>query len=54
MMKVSDYVLTEKYVQQYVGECIFKPDIDLDRDHCILMTSLYTPITHKAHRKDQN
>lgn len=30
---------------------IVKPDIDLDSDHCILMTSLYTPITHKAHRK---
>lgn len=41
--KVNDYLLTEKYVQKYVRECIVKPDMDLDNDYFILMASLYTP-----------
>ena len=35
--KVNDYVLTGKYVQPCVKECIEKPNIELDSDHCILI-----------------
>ena len=49
--KVNDYVLTEKYVQQYVKECIAKLNIDFDSDHSILITSLHTPMTRKVRRK---
>ena len=48
MMRVNDYVLTEKYVQKYIGEYIVKPDIDLDSGHLILITSLNTPVTSKT------
>ena len=50
-MEANDYVLTEKYVQQYVRECIVKPDINLNSNHCILIISLYTPMTCNARRR---
>lgn len=46
--KVNEYVFTEKYEQQYVRECITKSSIDLDSDHLVLITALYTPMTRKA------
>ena len=46
--KINDYVLTESYVQQYVTDCIAKHEFDFDSDHCILITSLCTPMTCKA------
>ena len=49
--KKNDYVLTESYVQQYVNDCIAMPDIDLDSDHRILITSLNTPMTRKARKQ---
>ena len=49
--KVNDYVLTESYIQQYVTDCIVNPDIDLDSDHRILITSLCTPMTRRARKK---
>ena len=49
--KINDYVLTEKYVQQYVLGCISRPDIDLDSDHRILITSMCTPTTRRARWK---
>ena len=48
--KVNDYVLTESYIQQYVTDCMVNPDIDLDSDHRILITSLCTPMTRRARR----
>ena len=52
-MNVNDYVLTEKYVKQCVRECFVKPDIDLDSDHLILITSSYILITRKARRRSK-
>ena len=49
--KVNDYVLTEEYIQQYVNDCIVRPELDFDTDHRILITSLCTPTTRKARRK---
>lgn len=49
--RINDYVLTEKYVQEYITGCIAKPDIDFDSDHRILITSLNTPTTRRARRK---
>ena len=49
--KKNDYVLTESYVQQYISGCIAMPDIDLDSDHRILITSLDTPMTRKARKQ---
>ena len=52
-MNVNDYVLTEKYVKQCVRECVVKPDIDLDSDHLILITSSYILMTRKARRRSK-
>ena len=47
--KVIDYVLTNKFVQQYITDCVVKPNIEVDSDHRVLVTSLRTPI-NKASR----
>ena len=47
--KVIDYVLTNKFVQQYITDCVVKPNIKVDSDHRVLVTSLRTPI-NKASR----
>ena len=49
--KVNDYVLTEKFVQEYVIDCVARPEIDFDSDHCLLQTSLCTPTTRRARWK---
>ena len=41
-------MLTEKFVQQYVTDCIALPDKDFDSDHRILITEMKTPKTKKA------
>ena len=48
--KINDYVLTEKYIQQYVIQCIVMREYDFDSDHCLLKTTLTTPCTRKARR----
>lgn len=48
--RINDYVLTEKYVQQYINDCIARPEIDFDSDHRILITSLCTPMTRKSRK----
>ena len=50
-IRVNDYILAEKYVQDYITERKAEPDIDLDSDHRILIASLNTPSTKKARRK---
>ena len=45
---INDYVLPEHYVQQFITDCIAKPDFDFDSDHRILVTHLRTPMTRKA------
>ena len=41
-------MLTERYIQQYISDCIVQPDIDFDSDHRILVTEMNTPKTKKA------
>ena len=48
--KINDYVLTGKYVQQYVTQCIVMRDYNFDSDHRLLKTTLTTPCTRKARR----
>ena len=45
---INDYVLPEHYIQQFITDCIAKPDFDFDSDHRILVTHLFTPMTRKA------
>ena len=49
--KKNDYVLTEKFVQQFIKSCKAEPDIDFDSDHRILITELLTPMTRRARWK---
>ena len=46
--RVNDYVLMERFVQNFVIDCKAEPDIDFDSDHRILITSLHTPMTRRA------
>ena len=48
--KINDYVLTGKYVQQYVTQCIVMRDYIFDSDQRLLKTTLTTPCTRKARR----
>ena len=48
--KINDYILMEKYVQQYVTQCIVMREYDFDSDHRLLKTTLTTPCTRKAKR----
>ena len=49
--RVLDYVLTEKYVQQYATNCIVDPQIDFESDHRLLITDFSTPTSKLARRK---
>ena len=46
--RVNDYVLTERFVQQYITDCIAMPEYDFDSDHRILITKLKTPCTRRS------
>ena len=50
-MRVNDYVLTERFVQDFVTDCKAEPGLDFDSDHRIMITSLHTPMTRKARWK---
>ena len=49
--KVNDYVLTERFVQQYVTDCIARPEYDFNSDHRILITKLTTRTTRRSRWK---
>ena len=49
--KINDYVLTEEFVQEYMTDCVAKPEFDFDSDHCLLQTFLCTPMTRRARWK---
>ena len=51
--KVSDYVLVEPYVQQYVKECTVNKNYDFESDHRLIKTEMHTPTTKRA-RQNQN
>ena len=44
----NDYILTERFVQQYITACKSEPDIDFDSDHKILIAEINTPKTCRA------
>ena len=46
--QIKDYVLTEKFVQQYITNCMVHPNLDFNSDHRVLITELTTPKTRKA------
>ena len=49
--KILDYVLTESYVQQYISDCRVKRGFNVDSDHCLLQTTLFTPMTRQARKR---
>ena len=49
--KILDYILAEKYVQQYITDCRVMAGFDADSDHHLLKTALYTPSTRQARIK---
>lgn len=46
--KVLDYVLVERYVQDFIKNCQAKVEFDFDSDHVLLKTTLLTPCTRRA------
>ena len=49
--KVLDYVLVEKFIQEYIIDCSVKSDCIIESDHRLLVTKMNTPKTKKARRK---
>ena len=49
--KILDYVLVEKYVQQYITDCAVHQNCHVETDHRLLVTSLTTPMSKKARWK---
>ena len=48
--KIIDYALVEKFIQQYITECIVMPEYDFESDHRIIITHMNTPKTRRARR----
>ena len=51
--KVLDYVLAEQFIQQYIMDCSVYSDTDIESDHRLILTTLITPETRKARRKQR-
>ena len=51
--KVLDYVLVEPFVQQYIKDCRVCQELDFESDHRLIVTSIETPKTKKARRKQR-
>lgn len=49
--RVLDYILVEKFVQQYTTRCEVKSDYKFDSDHRLVVASLKTPRSKKARWK---
>lgn len=49
--KILDYVLVPKFVNQYITDCLVKPQLDFQSDHRILITTLETPKDKKTRWK---
>ena len=41
--KVLDYVLTQRFVNQYIKECFVNPHLDFESDHRMIVTEIETP-----------
>ena len=48
--KVIDYILMERYIQQFVQGCSVKSQIDFGSDHRLLLTEMHTPSTRRARK----
>ena len=48
--KVIDYVLMERYIQQFVQGCSVKSQMDFGSDHRLLLTEMNTPSTRRARK----
>ena len=46
--RVLDYILTEKFIQQYVTNCFVASDCHIESDHRLIVTNLSTPSTKRA------
>lgn len=49
--KVIDYILVEKYVQNYMTDCRVYRGINIDSDHRLLKATMCTPATRKARKR---
>ena len=52
--KILDYVLVPKFVNQYITDCLVKPQLDFQSDHRILVTILETPKSKMARWKPRS
>ena len=52
--KVLDYILVEKFIQQYIKECYVGNEFDFESDHRVIITELNTPRTKRARWKPKN
>ena len=46
--RVLDYILAEKFVQQYVTRCAVASDYKFESDHRLIVTDMSTPSTKRA------
>ena len=49
--KVIDYILAEKYVQQFTTDCRVYLGFQVETDHRLLKTTINAPATKKARRR---
>ena len=49
--KINDYILVEKYIQQYITDCLVELDYEFDSDHRLLQGTICAPCTRQARRK---
>ena len=52
--KMTDYILAEKIVQQYITDCRVMRGFDFQSDHRLLKTTLCTPSTRRARYRKYN
>ena len=46
--KVLDYVLVDRFVEQYIEDCCASKEYKFDSDHLLLKTTLNTPTSKHA------
>ena len=52
--KILDYVMVQRFVNQYVSDCEVRTDFTFETDHRLLVTSLSTPRDKKSRWKPKN
>ena len=46
--RVLDYILAERFIQQYITSCFVEPDCQIESDHRLIVTNLSTPRCKRA------